>query len=339
MNREPRGPKTTVRQDWEEFSGEIQDDIDRTLEYLALEIDAANARLADEYVNNPEEAGRVANDITEFLDSKWGHNDEIMMVTGSWHYPQIALGTGGIMITQAKTEAFNIAYSNGFMVNIIEHNGQEVPRVGLSFIADKIAISTPMLQSKEVHLLAFAEPNEISLRYLRPGSTEVVGGSLDEVAHAIGTADALLNAYLNHEASDFYRQSAKKQEAFLRKLITSVEDVLPAPDSLDKVIVDQVGVAKIYFRDKKTGKVSSYEVSPDQAHLTVTGDVLGVTVLDVYIDGFGTKYDYPDDMMSAEEGLCLIVKPRELNFDMTEYGSPDIVMPLRTMDSPEIKII
>lgn len=339
MSRNPGEPKHTVRQDWEEFSGEIQGDIDYTLDYLALEIDAANARLADLYVNEPDEAGRVAEDLVEFLDSKWGHKDEIMMVTGAWHYPRIAMGAAGIMVTQAKTDAFNIAYSNGFMVNIIEHNGQEVPRVGLSFIADKIAISTPVLQSNEIHLMAFAEPNEVSLRYLRPGSTEVVGGSLDEVAHALGTADALLNAYLNHEASDFYRQSAKKQEAFLRKLITSVEDVLPAPDSLDKVIVDQVGVDKIYFRNKITGKVDSCAGSPDQARLTVTGDVLGVTLLDVYVDGFGTKYNYPDDMMSSGEGLCLIVKPRELNFDMTEYGSPDLVMPLHTMDSPEIKII
>ncbi len=46
--------QTTVRQDWVEFSGSAQQDVNQTLADLQLEIEIANARLAQLHNEDPE---------------------------------------------------------------------------------------------------------------------------------------------------------------------------------------------------------------------------------------------------------------------------------------------
>lgn len=329
----------TVRQTWTEFSGDIQENVNETLDELDLEIDLANARLAHAYENDPDEAGEIAAEIVEYLDEKWGYTGDVFMVTGTWYYPEAVMSLEGVLCRHEKTEAFNVVSSNGFIVAPLEHDEDEVPRVGLSFVAATAALSTPYLQGP-IQFLAFAEPNEISLQFMRPGSHAVVSSSTEEVTSALSTADALLYAYINHEGTTFFRQNAKRQGAFLRSVIDSVDAVLPAPDSLDRVIMTGSKTSSLFFRDTVSGEIYSSESNEADEGVDFEAEMLGVTLVDALENGYDKKYDSPAEMATFVTGLCAILRPISIkNIDLSEHGDPDLIVPLRAIQDPTVKVI
>ena len=329
--------KRTSRQEWTHFSGEIQQDVNSILDNARIEIEAANLALAELYETDPEAAGEYAANIVEYLDDRWGYKGDVFMVTGKWHEPMFGSTDEGVMSRHQEKDAFNDTISNGFMVKPVENDdGDEAPRVGMSFIVGSTRISTPSIQGS-FDILAFAEPHEVSLQYMRPGETAVVSTSVEELAESLQRADSLLYLYTNHKDSAFYQTSAKKQEKFIRSVIDIAEAALPAPDSMDRAYLCDVSTDLIYMNHTEHG-FSSASGEEVEDRMRITGEILGVTIADVLHDGFGKKYNSPDELGATGAGLCLIVSPRDTNFAIPEGCGEYILMPLRAMDSVPLAV-
>ncbi len=326
--------QTTVRQDWVEFSGSAQQDVNQTLADLQLEIEIANARLAQLHNEDPEQAAELAYEMIEFLDSKWGYFRDYFMVTGKWYTPtELAIGDEGFMMHHEKSDAFNIAKSNGFTVYPIESEDEDdyVPEIGLSFIVGSQPISTPKFQGR-FEMLAFAKPSEISLQFMRPNTSDSVGASIEEVSAAIENADALLRVHLNDTRSTFFESTATKQGAFLQSVIDYATDALPPVDSLDRVTMHDTEPTLVYVRDSKQGKIYSLGLQSGAPIVIEHGVVLDFTTIDTLKDGIGKKrYTSPAEMNAYKYGLCAVVSPTRCNIDLSDYNNPDIIVPLRSI--------
>lgn len=322
----------TTHQEWTKLSGEIQLDVNRVLGEFATEIAATNVVLADLYCTDPEAAGEYSTNIVEYLDDRWGYQNDEFMVVGKWYEPIIEMTDEGVLSRHVKTEAFRVVRSNGFMVKPTELEGtdDEVPRVGLSFIVSTIGMSTPSIQGN-VQVLGFAEPEEISLQYMRPGDTSVVSSSLSEVGETLVRLDSLLLLHTRHGDSSFYRQSQKKQQSFIRSVIDSAAEVLPSPETKDQLLLDGIKTLAIHVKSSGTKEVSHLYAKELSQPFLISGEVLGVTLPDILEHGFEKKYDSPDDFIAAGEGLGLIVEPHETNVDLSKFENPICVIPIRAV--------
>ncbi len=322
----------THRQEWNEHSDLVQDDINRTLKEFGVEIEAANITLAELYETDPEAAGEFGVDIVEYLDDHWRYASDLFHISGSWYKPIIELSEEGVQIHQSVEPAFNIVQSNGFMVKLIENeDGDELPVVGMSFVLGSEKITTPNIQG-EFYVLAFAELDGISIQYLRPGDTSVVSTELGEVSETIHRIDSLLRLYTNHEGSAFFQQTARKQEKFLRSLIEQVEAVLPAPGALDKVILRDIETSIVRTKLIKDDTLVNLR-SVNGEKFKVSGSLVGVTMADIADKGFGVHYKSPQDHSIAKDGLSLIVQPSETNINLSDSMNSDLLIPLAAIDN------
>lgn len=315
----------TKREQWTVISQERQADVVEVLHDQQWEIERANAKLAELYASDPEAAGEYAQSIVEYLDSEWAYSGEIFMVAGNWHMPTVGISAEGVIAQHTYEEVFTSATSNGFIVKpVSEEDGDEVPRVGLSFIVGSTSLYTPSL-SGEFNFLAYADTADVTVNYLRPGSVDVVSGDPVEIGKALQRADALLKLYTNHPDSSFYRQSARKQNQFLRDAIAIVEDVLPAPDSYDKAYIHDLEIGTVYFRHN--GEL--VQASAADGLIEITGEILGITTPDVYDNGFGTRYESPEEFSTISSGICLIVRPIEANIALPGDTEEYLLIPYR----------
>lgn len=320
---EPR--ELTMREQWAVISQERQSDVIEVLHDQQWEIDRANETLAELYTTDPEAAGEYAQSIVEYLDSEWAYHGEIFMIAGNWYMPTVGINAEGVISRHTYEEVFTSATSNGFIVKpVTSEDGDEVPRVGLSFVVGSTSLYTPSI-SGEFNFLAYADTNDITVNYLRPGSVDVVSSDPVEIGQAIQRADALLNIYTNHPNSSFYQQSSRKQNQFIREIIAIVEDALPAPDSYDKAYVHDLEIDSVYFRHE--GQLVL--VSPIEGLIKVTGEIMGATIPDVYEDGYNTKYETPDEFSAVGSGICLIVRPMEANIELPSETEEYMLIPYR----------
>lgn len=327
MKRDPAPP--TTRQDWDKFSTEAQRDIDQQLSDLQLEIDRANSDLAHLYKADPEASGEYARDIVDYLNDKWRYFDDIFMVTGHWHQPQVTSGLDGILSQHIYSEAFSSARSNGFVAKLVETElSGESPRVGMSFVVSTIELATPNIQSSDIKILAFAEPHEVSLQYLRPDTPEVVSTDANEVGQAIVRADRLLHLYTSHPGSSFFQQSAKKQSDFFDSLSDIVDSSLPRPDSQDVAILHDAATQAVYF--KKDDQVIE-GVIPNSGRVNITGKILGATIPDSWATAQTAHYTSPSELHATGAGLCLIIDQH--NLAIPEVSGP-LLVPYRAIDAP-----
>lgn len=153
----------TVRQEWQEFSEVVQDDINKTLEELTFEIEAANLKIAELYERDPGEAGEFATRAIDYLDSRWDYGGDHFMVTGSWYEPAVAMSHEGVLVQHQKKEAFQPSVSNGFAIMPGEKNDDTPPRIGKSFIVANFPYASAMMQG-QIQLLACADLGEVSLQ-------------------------------------------------------------------------------------------------------------------------------------------------------------------------------
>lgn len=330
----------SARETWEEFSEDTQLDINQTLEDLQIDIELANERLRQALLEDSDTFTDLASEIVQYLDSNWKYTNHFFMITGKWYAPsELATSVNGVLCEQEKTDAFNIARSNGFIVTPVEDDGEMVPRVGLSFVVTELTLSTGSIQGRFA-LLAFALPQEISLQYMRPYTPETVGSSEEEVAAAIEKADAILMAYINYDCSSFYDVSAKKQGTFLRSVIDSASSALPPEDSLEKVVLQQTMVNGLYIRDAASREIHMYAPTGTELIEIDYGIILDFATIDTLRDGIGeVRYTSPSDLSTYNDGLCALVNPQSINVDLSEFNDPDIIVPFRRIvGEPTISI-
>lgn len=323
----PEPSPLTKRQEWSNFSNEVQSDVEDTLAQLQVEIEYANTRLAELYNSDPEAAGEYATEMIEFLDKEWGYNDCLFMVTGTWHFPVVGYDGETVKVVQSVGPAFSTCRSNGFIVKPIEmDDGEELPRIGMSFKFPPISISTPSFQGI-LEPLAFAELNTISLQFMRPGTLEVVSSDPDEIRAAAAHADTLLGHHIKNPDSDFYKQSAKEQEEFFQGIFDIVENSLPDPSALDYAYIYDVIPQAIYFKDKDGLRAA---VATGTQKPVITGRILGTSTVDIWKDGFGKQYKNPVELSAVASGLCYIVELHSANFPIGDSMRQALV-PIRAL--------
>jgi hypothetical protein len=341
MERDDK-PQTTTREDWTQSSREIQTDINETLNNMTPDIEMANMLLRKAYKEEGAEdkVTEISNNIIEFLNDKWGYDGDYFLVSGAWYEPMVGMNVEGILSRHTKAETLAPATSNGFMVSILHDSeeDEEVPRVGMSFAVGAAAVNTPSIQGS-FELLAFAEPNEISLQYLRPREAEVVSTKLGEVVECLIWTDSLLELHLNHPGSNFYKLSAKKQREFFASIIDSVEEILPAPESLDKLEIYDAITPIVHYK-KKSGKGVVYIEGKDfEKPLEISGHVIGVTVIDTMETEASMRYTHSNELGASGMGLSLIIAPYTQSYSLEGYEDRDVIVPIRTCSALKLGLV
>ena len=330
MKRESK-PKFT-RQRWQEYSNFVQEEVNTFLDDMQPVIDEANERLVLLWQYNRDEAAKYAQQVIEYLNKKWGLLGEEFFISGTWYEPNVAISNEGIVVHHSLEEVCRAVKSNGFSVKSIEeHDTPGVPQIGMSFIVGQKTISTPALQGR-YQALGFADPNEISLYYLRPLSPEVVSSSADEVKQTIERADSIFRIYTSHPDSTFYNQSAKKQQEFFRTIFDLVDSSLPSPETRDQAYLTEALVDKyLKTRGSEIAVVSAQEGKK----IKMTGLIHGITIPEFTREDYQKQYTTPDELQSSETGLCLIV---EVPLPDSGSGTELILVPCRHIDNVEITI-
>ncbi|MGB3023691.1 MAG: hypothetical protein WBB39_02685 [Candidatus Saccharimonadales bacterium] len=316
----------TKRQEWRVMRDWHQSELNEALAKMELTVEYWNLLLADADAHgDTEKVAALATEAIEALDNEWQFHHDFFMVSGKWYYPKIAFGDGGVIGEHVYEDAFASCQSNGFIVDYVERGGQMVPRVGMSFIVGTIPIANTLVQGT-IQPLAFAEPHEISLSYMRPGSTEVVSSDLQQIGNALERAESILRLYLSSEHSSFFRQSEQKQQVFFMSLIEMVEETLPDRSSLDALVVSQIELTRFYY---KTQERAIAVVLPPGQTLSLGGTVIGVTILEHLDHVPGTVLRSKDDMIDSAAQICLIVQTNSRilhNGELVTEG--DIIIPL-----------
>lgn len=336
MERKPK-PKLTTRQEWSKYSNETQLNIDELMDRLMVDVGIANAMLADLYESNPGEAHELACNVEEYLNSQWTHIDDTFFVTGKWHEPTFASSEDMITVSHIYQDACSTAASSGFTTKVVKHNGAEVPRVGLWFVYGEVpAISSTM--RAHIQLMAFAQPNEISLQYIRPKHHKVVSSDVREVDSAIKRADKILKLYTDHEASAFYEVSAKRQQAFFEEIINSFNDVLPAPETYDQLELTEGRSSVFYVRNPGSSDLLRIDAEDSEQTFDISGVVGAVTIV-AALDGDSSKrLNSPNDLSANDGGLSLIVQPYDPPLELGDYSDEPIIVPIRAMTQRSLKV-
>lgn len=329
----------STRQEWAAYSESVQADINVVLGSFAGEIDIANDTIKDKFKVDSEDAIDYADSVLEYLNDNWGYDGDQFMVVGDWYEPVCASNESGIVIDHVPGSAFTVAYSNGFARKEIENpeTGLGVPRIGMSFSLANSILQKPAVQGK-IQLLAFAELANISLQYRRPATTDVVSSTLDEIQEAITKADSLLYLHTNHEASSFYRQSVFRQQQFLRRIIDSVADVLPLPETSDQLIIHDAKTQVLYAKEPGTKDVCQLVNELKKGKFCISGEVIGVMIPDALTDHPETAYRHPNEFVASSTGLGLIVDLEEANFLKPDLNDPTFVIPIRAIKKMRLSL-
>jgi hypothetical protein len=231
-----------------------------------------------------------------------------------------------------KTEAFKIVRSNGFAANLYTDDTDEDEhhlKVGLSFLVSQGNMYTGVMQGSFA-FLAFAQLNEISLQYMRPGTPETVGASADEIQQAVQAADVMLAAHIGAQYTNFFDVSANKQGQFLKSVIEQARETLPPMESLDMAVINEAVISSCYARHPISGDIitiGSPSGSPFQFEKVA---ILDFATVDTLRDGFGVKhYKSPNDL-TYSKGLCAVVTPTENTMSLPEGEISDLIVPIKS---------
>lgn len=321
-------PELTKREQWDLFSAQAQADVVDKLARLGPEIEAQTMYIDHLMATDYSVAEDHMTQVTRDLDKQWGYVGDYFLVTGSWLQPVFEQSPNGIQVEHVAAEVYARSKSNGFMVIVHEdEDGVRHSAIYMSFITMRESLSTPYLQA-DINLLALAEIEKVSLQYLRPSNLGVVSTSSEEIFEAMQRADSLLYIYANHYRSTFYESNARKQNNFLRQIIQIAEKPLPAPETLDAVVLEDIEVPYFYFRKPGVEKLSIANENPDEPDYKICGRLLGFTITDILADGDNTLHDDPEEFEAATEGLSLIVEPAEANFDLEVLEGSVTYIPL-----------
>lgn len=328
MDKPPSRHGILARQDWQNFSDHVQQDVDRTLVELSESTDYLNHRLYLARQDSPDEYTRVSHEILQSLDQLWEHHGDHFLVTGHWHAPHGEFGENYVRAEHQYEPAFKEGVSDGFMVREVWTDKGLVPRVGLSFATKISVVHTPTFKAP-ITMLAFAEMNQVNLQFLRPASSEVLSSSIEDVTRTVSLADNILSSELSSAETDFYRSSPEDQHNFFLSLIDMVDAVMPDPRTGERLMIHDARAQKVYFNNPTNQRLVPLASSNEDSPLILGGQMLGVSVPDIIKNGPLSHYTSPDQLLSTRTGLNFIVRPNLQSFDLSNFGNPDILMPIR----------
>ena len=336
-----KSPRPTEHQKWIETAQNEQNTIDLTLEMLQPHVDSANVILEKLYQENREQVIPFAGMAVRTLNQNWHYHNHAFMVTGQWYAPSVENTLDTMNIHQEREQAFAAASSRGFGFSMIENDtGGQTPRIGLSFGMRPLEIKLTTFEGA-ITPLAFANPNEINMTYLRPNNSDIVSASEQEIKETLGEIDEQLCHYLEASDARFYRQKSKKQEAFLRSMVDAAYDVLPSTESSDVLYLQDGQPDRFYVHDKsKDDHIECIYVGDSEMH--IEGMVVGVTCIDlINTQGTRTRYRTPEELDTARDGLCFVVKARSIRTPQMNFPSPesDIYIPYRALNVDDLTLI
>lgn len=325
----PEHTRTTAKE-WRARSQEINDDVNARLQGFSEAAETINLTLAELMQQDPERAYQYANEVIQQLDSEWPYHGDVFFVTGAWHEPTTTLiGANGVSVEHNKAQAFTTTHSNGFSFKFIaatEEDTPPTPRIGLSFIEGRVPLTSVYLQGN-ITPLAFAEPHEISMHYLRPGSSEVVSADLQDIGHAIEQSTSLLHLMTTHPGSEYHKASPKRQRQMIQRLVATVEDTLPTPESFDKLFISSdTRILQLIDTSRSSSPLNL--VAKQHSLIHVEGDVVGVTDTTTTVDGVEIK----------SIGLIVTPEPESSNLKPESYGSGSFIIPVLEAESLNLEL-
>lgn len=294
-----------------------------TLDEFKSELDVCNLRIQDLFALEPDAAISYAQEVAEYMNQYWKFHRHWFLVVGEWEQPILQILDNEIIHNHQTAPMLGTAKSNGF--GVYSASDKTAPLVGLSFITNSIGVSSSSLKA-QLEPLAFAEINKVTLQYVRPEGQEVISTDVAEVMSAIQCANDILYTYTNHPNSTFYQQSPKRQERFIRDTLAIVENAMPITETHDVVYVHDSKAKYMYVKDGD--KIVEIKPSTSDDYFIVTGQMLGVTLPDIINDGFGRKYESPNDFEAAAMGICMIVDVKTANFKMPPEMGTRVFIPV-----------
>lgn len=323
----------SVSGEWSKLAEFVQEDVNKTLESFEPYLNTANQKIEKLFKTDQVAAYNYAQEVVRELDKRWEYFHDLFMVTGKWYYPDNpSFSFNSINCEHYKTEAFKIVRSNGFAANLYTDDNDEDEqhlKVGLSFIITQGSIETGALQGNFA-FLAFAQLNEISLQYMRPGTPETVGASAEEIQQAVQAADVMLAAHIGAQYSNFFDVSVNKQGQFLKSVIEQAQQTLPPMDSLDVAIINDAKISSCFARHPISGEIitlGSLNGSPFEFEKLA---ILDFGTVDTLRDGFGVKHYKSPNELTYSKGLCAVVTPTENTMSLPEGEISDLIVPIKS---------
>lgn len=316
---------------------EKQFELDTVLTAVSEEIEFWNLRF-EQMAKDESEQGQMAlntlaAEAISSLDQQWPFMGDHIHVSGSWYVPDINITPTSINFPPARQEAFSIVESNGFA--IFDETGA-APKVGLSFEIATVPIVSAMAQTK-FSFLAYANPSEVSLYYVRPGADNLQATDLGEFGDKMTLYDSLLHLSYNNDNSDFYRKSIARQKHFLQGIADAVSDTLPSPELGQGAVCNQVDVPYFWRHVQDHRGYTWQKVAAEDGSMLLSGDIMGIGILELSELDTGRPIRSRSDLVDPDAGLCLIMRIEQPTIPDTFNNAP-VYVPLRVADEAEIAI-
>lgn len=304
----------TERHKWQLYRDEMQLEVENSIESLRTDIEASNLYLAQQYTDGKlDEVNEFAhNAITEF-NSRWKYHRDYFMVSGTWYDPHVSFTQEGVKITHNLKPTMSSAQSNGFGLNHVQLDGyaEEVPQIGYSFLGDSYKMGSHTF-SMAAETFPYASIEDVGLHYMRPAElSEVVSADLEEIMDRLARADSLMELYTTDENSNFFMQSAKRQQKFFSDIIEMVEDTLPYPETFDHLSAF-FSTPVVYF--KKIDKYTPIEAPNTDGELELAGQVVGFTSLNLLPEEKARQFRSSDELIDPSCSLLAILEIEQQDF-------------------------
>lgn len=319
-----------------ERQSQRQAEMETCLLDLSEEIEVWKLRL-DEFADgdSPEQVQRfneLASQAIVSLDQKWKpFYGDTLHVSGQWYTPELASNGSSLHFPMIKREAFNVFPNNGFMVM----NGDQKPRIGLSFVLGRMPLRSPAMQG-DIDVLAFADINEVSLMYVHP-SPQKTKRTSEKVNHrfveSVSLYDGLLDLHFSSPNSEFYRQSLTHQKRFLTDIVNNLNNFLPSPEYGEPALCDSV-IAPYVYRRVLTDDCPAWEkIAADNGPIIMKGRVECIDLLETVKLDSGQPFRSQEQLVDKNAGVCLVLAVEACNVADRIFSDQPVYVPLRPAES------
>jgi hypothetical protein len=144
--------------------------------------------------------------------------------------------------------------------------------------------------------------------------------------------------HTNHAGTDFYRKSPKKQELFMRSIVDTVSEVLPSPETNDRLLIHDAKTRILLVKDSSLESLVYLTPRKKKQPLRLSGEVVGVTLPDVMANGYGLHYKSPEDFATSDHGLGLLIEPHSINISLDTFEDPTFLLPLRSIKKLKLSL-
>lgn len=316
----------------QQSNSDVQAGINATMVSLLPDIMIANTEIEYAFRNQREKYKYLKDHHETYLNEQWHHKGDQFMVAGHWHIPRnIETANFGLFMDIKKEEVLGPAISDGFRVAEIKVGNVSIPRVVHAFATGMLAVQHTSFGGN-IELRAFAEPQETSLHFLRPGDDKALPIDSTAIVRAVSNADLLLRAHLRSDRSSFYRLDASEQYRFVHTTLESVDRLLPPGESMESFVLESIRTRVLHYKDAKTNKIHRVVRPAGQGEpFTFTAKMLGVTTFEHMRGGYGGRYESPRQIEDVRKGICLVLEPIDASLDLKEVEGNSVVIPFRAV--------